>query len=330
MCGIFGAISDSQVNPELVKQLGIKSQCRGTDATGLYLCSSKKVMKASVTASDFFEKFTLDEKLAGEKAVIGHTRHATRGDINFANNHPLYSDKGGLVLVHNGTISTARSKYHQYDYKAEVDSEIAVAALVEDGLKGLKDITGSAALVFSVAGKPEIYAWRKTMPLHIAFSEHTIAFASTGEILKSAIEDSGGNLDDWGLLELQEYFLYTINTETMVVSQSKEPIKTPTYHYGSTNTNTQIVSYGGGKKVKLKVTTSASNLALIKDLVKRQSKLDSVTAITHPKEGSPYVVVKCDPDDVEAAMLLISSLGSMSVSRMDEEETKHTGTEGVI
>lgn len=119
MCGLVGVIvpqdngfTRDQINI-LVGSLFING-FRGRDSTGIININTDLAAGYFKTVGDVFDlvhaKGWADmdtEILMHSKAVIGHGRAATRGTINTDNAHPFYvknKERGGLYLVHNGTL----------------------------------------------------------------------------------------------------------------------------------------------------------------------------------------------------------------------------------
>jgi len=131
MCGLFGFLKygGGRTNiQELTEALAAESASRGTDATGVAYNDRNKLRIAKRSVSGYRFKV----KLSDQRALIGHTRHATQGTIkrNF-NNHP-FSGKAGkteFALAHNGVIindELLRECLNLPDTVIETDSYIAV------------------------------------------------------------------------------------------------------------------------------------------------------------------------------------------------------------
>lgn len=151
MCGLWGGISTSLTVGELnnISDLGIVSQLRGRDSTGIAVLKHRKkraiysrVMKAVDHSSNFLytrdvirEMYDQSDKPFG---IIGHCRAATQGDVNVENAHPFSIDH--IVGVHNGTIANIRGKT-----KDGTDSEALYNILAEEGLQAAVDAARSGA-----------------------------------------------------------------------------------------------------------------------------------------------------------------------------------------
>jgi len=118
MCGIFGFIGRSK-NPkityDLVQNLFLKTEIRGTDATGFYALQPGDgtiiLDKEPVKSSDYVKRDMWTRIFAENNDVdefIGHCRQTSVGGgpekVN-KNNHPHWSDDRRVAMTHNGKNS---------------------------------------------------------------------------------------------------------------------------------------------------------------------------------------------------------------------------------
>ena len=90
MCGLYGVLSyGNKVKDmaEITEALAVESAVRGTDATGIAYNKNCKLTVFKKSKSAYEMSFSVPKNTA---AVMGHTRHATQGTLNFnGNNHPF-------------------------------------------------------------------------------------------------------------------------------------------------------------------------------------------------------------------------------------------------
>jgi glucosamine 6-phosphate synthetase-like amidotransferase/phosphosugar isomerase protein len=115
MCGLTSIASSFLTKDELSKFSTslFLNYFRGADSTGVAGISkgvlehgySVKILKADIPVTKFIAlpEYT---KFMGMplSSVFGHTRAATKGDVNHFNAHPFVSQKGFITGVHNGTL----------------------------------------------------------------------------------------------------------------------------------------------------------------------------------------------------------------------------------
>ena len=137
MCGIFGFIGKSknpQVTYDLATQLFLKTEIRGTDATGFYALQpgdGQIIMdREPVKANEYVKKDIWNGIFHDNQDVdcfIGHCRQTSVGGgperIN-KNNHPHWSDDRRVAVTHNGKIPEFSALKGRYDVESECDSEI--------------------------------------------------------------------------------------------------------------------------------------------------------------------------------------------------------------
>lgn len=144
MCGLCGVYSTSWgvLETDYFKHLLMLNVFRGEHSTGVIRVGKDKKTKTRKTllASPQFLGSQASDILESEKndyplALLGHTRHATKGEIILKNAHPFgFSD---VVGMHNGTVHT--SFKHKSEYGT--DSEALYKNLNDYGLEAtLNDI----------------------------------------------------------------------------------------------------------------------------------------------------------------------------------------------
>lgn len=193
MCGIFGAIGrskDPKATYELLNSLYLKTEHRGTDATGFYACYpgdgeviyDKEPLKASeyVKQRDIWN--SVFKQSADVDLIINHCRQTSQGGgperIN-KNNHPHWSDDRKVAMVHNGKIPEFNALKSKYDVNSECDSEIllrmfeSARLIVKDREKELKEEfpTLTPFLAERVTGLKEIFSRVNYGAMAVAIAE---------------------------------------------------------------------------------------------------------------------------------------------------------------
>jgi len=146
MCGLFGFIGESK-DPELTKELCtalfVKTQIRGTDASGFYCVDdfpsrSISYFKKPVPAMEFVGLPEYKDIWRNNINLgLFHCRAASAGvgiPAYNENNHPFVSKCLKKAVIHNGVIS--RFEYETlkkyYEVETECDSELFLRILEQD------------------------------------------------------------------------------------------------------------------------------------------------------------------------------------------------------
>lgn len=162
MCGLLGVAGPGiQIQDLYVfKDLGVVSQLRGTDGSGVYQVKSNAYGKAHnfeclyKTVNPFND--LLDEIYMGKQntnvlnnvqvdVVMGHVRAATRGSLSSRNAHPFRCKH--LIGMHNGTL-----KDEKYKHEDKTDSELMFTDMsrngIEETLVGLNKDSAYAVVIY--------------------------------------------------------------------------------------------------------------------------------------------------------------------------------------
>lgn len=181
MCGIFGAIG-RRINVGVVRALAIANRDRGLDSLGFF-GSSGKMRKMSGDPIDCLSDKGIadfiDSACSKGWFIVGHTRHATQGNINGRNAHPFRY--GRIVGVHNGIV-TAPQEY-------EVDSQYLIDSLNKfDGnyQAALGNISGYWSLAWFNGAELYLQAHSNTIAMGVDKSG-TIYFSSDVSHLNACV-----------------------------------------------------------------------------------------------------------------------------------------------
>jgi len=131
MCGIFGVISptesrDSVLSVNIFKELMLKSESRGKDASGLALFKDDEILifKSRSRGRKLLKSPLVTEELARlprkrhssqSAMLIGHTRMITHGDVSMSDNNQPCLSYGRFIVFHNGIIVNWREIGKQFD-----------------------------------------------------------------------------------------------------------------------------------------------------------------------------------------------------------------------
>src|SRR3989344_2543260 len=136
MCGIFGYVSENNINAVPVILEGLKRlEYRGYDSSGIAAVTKRGVFSRKKSG-----RITELEKMLGRNiessAAIGHTRWATHGAPTDKNSHPHFSCDKKIYLVHNGIVENFRELKSELLKKghrltSDTDTEV-IAHLIED------------------------------------------------------------------------------------------------------------------------------------------------------------------------------------------------------
>ena len=206
MCAIYGFLDygkkvSNKVLKNIIKELSIAAECRGTDATGISYVNNGKIVtfkqpKPAHKMKLYFPKDTT--------AVIGHNRLTTQGNEKFNfNNHPFEgrTSQHTFALAHNGVLyndkELKREKALANTY-IETDSYVAVQLLeqVENvDMNSVKEMaeTVEGSFVFTILRNDNtLFLVKGSNPITLYHFPDVglYIYASTTEIISKALKSA--------------------------------------------------------------------------------------------------------------------------------------------
>ena len=224
MCGIIGAVSNSNVVPTLVNSMRLM-EYRGYDSSGIAVINPEGDLdrrRCVGKVEKLAESLSNGSQLSGSIG-IGHTRWATHGAAEERNAHPI-ACRDEIAVVCNGIIENYEvlKDQHLIDgvvYDSETDTEVIVHeilgginsgldlhAAVSDTVAKLEGSFAFAAL--SVADPEKIVVAKRGSPLLIGLGNDEVFIAS----------------DAIALAKIAKTIIVLENGETAVVSRDSGPV----------------------------------------------------------------------------------------------------------
>lgn len=207
MCAVYGFLNyghkvSNKLLKNILRELSIAAECRGTDATGISYVNNGEIVtfkqpKPAHKMKLFFPKDTV--------AVIGHNRLTTQGSEkkNF-NNHPFegMTVQHSFALAHNGVLYNDKEIRLEKQFpktQIETDSYIAAQLLEQsesvsmDSVKNMAE-TVDGSFVFTILRNDNmLFLVKGSNPITLYhFPELGLyIYASTKEILKTTLKNAG-------------------------------------------------------------------------------------------------------------------------------------------
>lgn len=275
MCGIWGIIIKNNsglfyAEETFVSSAMLAGTVRGEHGTGMFFSPAKDTKlvawlkkKSNPYWMIYDKKFPEFWKALKDSAkyVVGHNRHATKGEITDDNTHPFQHKH--ITMVHNGTINWGLT----FPKGVEVDSHALTIALAEEGIQIFEKISGAFACVWHDAESRTLnIAKNNERPLSmVKVSNGNYFFASEKGMLDWLVQRSHKNnsltFEDF---PIENNKLYSFNLEKL-----GEPEVTPlpekkTYHY---QTGT---SSGAASSNNIQEITKTSNQTTSKKTIKNE------------------------------------------------------------
>ena len=140
MCGIFGAVTASNVTPILLEGLQ-RLEYRGYDSAGIAVSDGERINRRRDPGTVEKLRASVENLEIAGPCGIAHTRWATHGEPSRKNAHPHSSANRRVYVVHNGVIENYRSlidhslKPLNVNLSSETDTEV-LAHLVNLAMSG--------------------------------------------------------------------------------------------------------------------------------------------------------------------------------------------------
>ena len=210
MCAVFGYLDykgkvSNAILKNLIQNLSIAAEVRGTDATGISYVNHGKVVtfkkaKPAHKVKLYFPRNT--------RAVVGHTRMTTQGSEKYNYNNHLFDGRCGtetFALAHNGVLyndAEWKAKYHLPKTPIETDSYVAVQLLEQEkqlhteSIKKMAELVNGSFVFTILRNDNTLFLVKGNNPLTLYhFPKIGIyVYASTKSILDNALQQV--NLSD--------------------------------------------------------------------------------------------------------------------------------------
>ena len=188
MCGIFGIVSNKEINLKDLKILAKNARRRGKDSSG-YIQYDGQVY--TINRFDYDLKKSIKHISKKSKIVIGHSRLVTNSMID---NQPLL--KNNISILHNGIITNFKELFnkHNLQQNLKIDTEI-ILELISHFLNKSKDlkiviksllslIEGSASCVVHLQEKGKLVLFSNNGSLYYGEKANDIYISSESFALR--------------------------------------------------------------------------------------------------------------------------------------------------
>lgn len=228
MCGIVGAVAQSNVTPILLEGLK-RLEYRGYDSCGIALHIDGTLQRSRSTSRVADLQKQIEQSGLSGFTGIAHTRWATHGAPSTDNAHPHFS-RDRIALVHNGIIENyeelrAELQATGYTFESQTDTEV-IAHLIDHMYTGdlfesvqlaVRRLTGAYAIaVFSCDEPHRIVAARQGSPLIVGVGEGQ-NFVASDAMAIAGITDQIIYLEEGDIvdLQLQRYWIVDANGKSV-------------------------------------------------------------------------------------------------------------------
>lgn len=198
MCGIFGVVTQENVNIGKIALEGIKRlEYRGYDSAGVVAQYDSKlfIKKDAGKIDEIHKRLKLDEFPKGSKLALAHTRWATHGAPTKINSHPHLDCSGKIAVIHNGILENFIELRRElisrgHELISETDTEL-ISHLIEENMKNedtfekavakaINKCVGAYGVAICHADYPDtIIAVRKESPLIVGIEKGKTAYCAS-------------------------------------------------------------------------------------------------------------------------------------------------------
>lgn len=258
MCGIVGVINNSKKHEWGARAAFIQAlyagAVRGQHSTGVFKVINNKIAweKAAMASSDFLQTKKMEEDfLPGIgmcSFLVGHTRFATRGNVEDKNAHPF--EEGHITLVHNGTLTGVWNLPGGLNYN--VDSEAICHSIKIQGIEATSpQLAGAYALVWYDTKKKTLNLLRNDeRPLFLVNCDRNVTFFGSEEgMLKWIAERNGYEVIQSFPLPINEVWSFQERVTKPKITKVKPANKVSTFMESFTDVFTKEIRGTVGKVV---------------------------------------------------------------------------------
>lgn len=206
MCAIYGFLDygkkiSNKVLKNIIKELSIAAECRGTDATGISYVNDGEIVTFKQAKSAHKMRFYFPRSTI---AVIGHNRLTTQGNekLNY-NNHPFEgrTENHAFALAHNGVLyndKEVRREKGLPDTHIETDSYVAAQLLEQaesvdmDSVKNMAEVVDGSFVFTILRDDNTLFLVKGSNPITL-YHFPTVGlyvYASTTDILNKALKST--------------------------------------------------------------------------------------------------------------------------------------------
>ena len=232
MCAIYGFVNyknwvSGEKLKQLVKSLSVRSEERGTDASGIAYVRDGEIViyKKPGPAHDNDFYFPPDTKI-----LTGHNRMTTHGNAEFnCNNHPFEGKTadGHFALCHNGILynySYVKMAEKLPETKIETDTYVAVQLIEKYGSLNFSTVaqmceTLEELFLFTILGDDNsLYIAKGGNPICLLHFERLglYLYTSTGSIMKEVLKGCFLEKEPFTQIDVEDGDIFRIDSNGMI------------------------------------------------------------------------------------------------------------------